>query len=349
MTGETAPGRTAERQAFYERIAPLNMAPLWERLHSLVTPEPVTQCQPHIWHYRDVRPHLMHSGGLITAMEATRRVLMLENPGYPGEATITGSLFAGLQLIMPGEVAPAHRHTQSALRFIIEGSGAYTAVDGERTTMQPGDFVITPSWTWHDHGNETNQPMVWLDGLDIQIVKLLGASFAEPGADDVQAVARPEGDSFARYGQNLLPVDWQPRVKTSPVFNYPYARSREALAAMAKGSEPDPFHGHKLRYVNPATGESAMPTIGTFIQLLPAGFAGQPYRSTDGTVFVCVEGEGETRLGDTVLRWQPRDIFVVPGWTPHTHHAGRDAVLFSFSDRPVQEKLGLWRETRGNA
>src|SRR5207248_3258824 len=161
------------------------------------------------------RQHLMASGSLISAQEATRRVLMLMNPGLNGEASITGSLFAGLQLIMPGEVAPAHRHTQSALRFIIEGSGAYTAVDGERTTMQPGDFVITPSWTWHDHGNDSAEPMVWLDGLDIQIVKLLNASFAEPGADDVQAVSRPEGDSFARFGNNLLPVDWKPEVKTS--------------------------------------------------------------------------------------------------------------------------------------
>ena len=143
---------------------------------------------------------LMQAGGLISAMEATRRVLILENPGYAGQAQITGSLFAGLQLIMPGEIAPAHRHTQSALRFIIEGSGAYTAVDGERTAMQPGDFVITPSWTWHDHGheghgheghghdraNEGGEPVVWLDGLDIPIVRLLGASFAEPGAADMQ-------------------------------------------------------------------------------------------------------------------------------------------------------------------
>jgi gentisate 1,2-dioxygenase len=257
-------------------------------------------------------------------------------------------LFAGLQLIMPGEIAPAHRHTQSALRFIIEGHGAYTAVDGERTLMEPGDFVITPSWTWHDHGNESPEPMVWLDGLDIQIVKLLNASFAEPGADDMQAVTRPEGDSFARFGHNLLPVDWKPEVKTSPVFNYPYLRSREALDALGKNGEPDPYHGHKLRYVNPATGESAMPTIGTFIQLLPKGFVGQPYRATDGAVYVCVEGEGETRVGETVLSWGPHDIFVVPGWMRHTHHAASESVLFSFSDRPVQEKLGLWREVRGN-
>lgn len=349
MATEQAPMRTPERQAFYDKIAPANLAPLWEQLHSLVTAEPRPRVLPAIWHYDEVRPHLLQSGSLITAQEATRRVLMLMNPGLGGEASITGSLFAGLQLIMPGEIAPAHRHTQSALRFIIEGHGAYTAVDGERTRMEPGDFVITPSWTWHDHGNETREPMVWLDGLDVQLVNLLNASFAEGYPEDTQPVSRPEGDALARYGHNLLPVDWKPAVKTSPVFNYPYTRSREALAALAKNGDPDPYHGHKLRYVNPATGESAMPTIGTFLQLLPKGFAGSPYRSTDGTVYVAVEGEGETRIGDTVMRWGPRDIWVVPSWMPHTHHAAGEAVLFSFSDRPVQEKLGLWREARGNA
>ena len=134
--------------------------------------------------------------------------------------------------------------------------------------------------------------MVWLDGLDIQIVKLLSASFAEQAPAEVQAVTRPEGDSVARFGNNLLPVDWKPEVKTSPVFNYPYARTREALETLSRNGDPDPYHGHKMRYVNPASGDYAMPTIGTFIQLLPKGFATGPYRSTDGTVYVAVEGIG---------------------------------------------------------
>ena len=224
----------------------------YESLHQLVPPAPAPKYQPAHWDYDKVRPLLMQAGGLISAMEATRRVLILENPGYAGQAQITGSLFAGLQLILPGEIAPAHRHTQAALRFVIEGSGAYTAVDGERTAMHPGDFVITPSWTWHDHGheghgheghghdraNEGGGPVVWLDGLDIPIVRLLNASFAEPGAADMQKMTRPEGDSLARYGNNLLPVDWKPAVKTSPVFNYPYARTREALAALSATAIP---------------------------------------------------------------------------------------------------------------
>ena len=344
-----APVRTPERQAFYDEINPRNLAPLWEVLHGVVTREPVSPALPAIWHYdNEVRALLMRAGKMITAKEAERRVLILENPGLKGQTSVTHSLFAGLQLIYPGEIAPAHRHSQSALRFVIEGDGAYTSVDGERTIMHPGDFIITPSWTWHDHGNDSGKPMVWLDGLDIPIVRLLDASFAEPGNAESQMVSRPEGDSLARYGQGLLPVDWKPERKTSPIFNYPYPRTREALAALAKNGAPDSCHGTKLRYVNPATGDYAMPTIATFMQFLPKGFATSPYRSSDGTVFVCVEGKGESRIGDQTFSWGPRDIFVVPSWARTTHRAEDETVLFSFSDRPVQDKLGLWREDRGN-
>ncbi len=346
---DTPAGLGAERQAFYDSIGAHGMAPLWERLHALVTRVPATPALPAHWDYDGiVRPYLMQAARLITAKEAERRVLILENPGLRGQTCVTHSLFAGLQLIMPGEVAPAHRHTQSALRFIIEGSGAYTAVEGERALMQPGDFVITPSWTWHDHGNETNQPMVWLDGLDIPIVRLLDTGFAEPANAESQSVSRPPGDAEARYGHNMLPVDWRPAGKSSPVFSYPYARSREAVVTLARNGEPDACHGHKLRYVNPASGGAPMPTIGAFMQLLPEGFATAPYRSTDGTVFVAVEGEGETVIGDVTFRWKPRDVFVVPSWHRHHHRAAGEAVLFSFSDRPVQEALGLWREERGH-
>jgi gentisate 1,2-dioxygenase len=344
---DTAPARTAERAAFYDELAPKHMAPLWEVLRALITREPATPCVPVIWHYDEVRPYLMRSGELITAKEAERRVLILENPALAGKASVTHTLYAGLQLILPGEVAPAHRHSQSALRFVLEGQGAYTAVDGERTYMSPGDFIITPSWTWHDHGNDSDQPMVWLDGLDIPLVGLLDAGFMEPGNAETQLVTKPAGDSLARYGAGLLPVDWRPSNPTSPIFNYPYARTREALAQMARQQDWDPCHGLKLRYVNPATGDYAMPTMSTFMQLLPKGFAGAPYRSTDGTVFVCIEGKGETRVGDEVLAWGPRDVFMVPSWAVHRHRASAEAVLFSFSDRAVQEKLGLWREARG--
>jgi gentisate 1,2-dioxygenase len=315
----------------------------------LITPEPRSPCRPHLWRFDAIRAHMMEAGQLITAKEAERRVLILENPGLRGQSRVTTSLYAGIQLVMPGEVAPAHRHSQSALRFVLEGRGAHTAVDGERTNMEPGDFVITPSMTWHDHGNETGEPMFWLDGLDIPMLQLFDASFAEGLAEDEQPITRPAGDSFARYGHNLLPVDFKPISRTSPVFNYPYAHTREALETAKTSNQWDPCHGLKLRYTNPVSGDFAMPTIGTFIQLLPKGFKTARYRSTDATVFAAIEGRGRSRIGEQVFEWGPRDIFVVPSWQWVTHEAEEEAVLFSFSDRPVQQKLDLFREDRGNA
>ncbi len=337
----------AGREDFYRRIGAHNMAPLWTVFRDLISPQPKSDCRPAMWRYADVRPAIMEAGELITAKEAERRVLVLENPGMRGQSRITTSLYAGLQLILPGEIAPAHRHTQSALRFIVEGSGAFTAVDGEKTIMEEGDFVITPSWAWHDHGNESDAPMVWLDGLDIPLVQFLDASFFEASGDDARPETRPVGDSLARYGSGLLPVDHRPGAPTSPVFNYPYARTREALDRMSRTRDWDPCHGLKLRYANPVDGGYAMPTIATFMQLLPAGFETQDYRSTDATVFSVAEGSGRTIVGETVFEWSRRDTFVVPGWHFHRHAADADCVLFSFSDRVVQEKLGLWREDRG--
>jgi gentisate 1,2-dioxygenase len=316
--------------------------------HDLIPYEPVTPCKPAIWKYREARPHLMEAGRLITAKEAIRRVLALENPGMPGKSCITQSLFAGLQLILPGEIAASHRHSQSALRLIIEGTGAYTAVDGERATMHAGDFIITPSWTWHDHGNPGSEPVVWLDGLDVRIVKLFAAQFQEPFTQEVQPLARSEGASLARYGSGLAPLGAAaPYGKTSPVFTYPYERSREALAKLAKDQAPDPCHGWKMQFINPLSGGHAMPTIGTFIQLLPKGWRSAAYRSTDGTVYSVIEGTGQARVGGERFSFEPRDIFVVPSWTPLELEAAGEAVLFSFSDRPAQEALGLFREMRG--
>jgi gentisate 1,2-dioxygenase len=341
---------TQERSAFYDKIDKKSLTPLWSVLGDLISPEPRSACVPYLWKFDEVRAAMMEAGGLITAKEAERRVLIMENPGLRGQSRITTSLYAGVQLVLPGEVAPAHRHSQSALRFILEGEGAHTTVNGERTKMHVGDFIITPSQAWHDHGNHTNDPVFWLDGLDIPVVSFLDASFAEGLNADEQDVTRGEGDSLARFGSNLLPVDAPRASATSPVFNYPYARTREALETMKRSAEWDACHGLKLRYSNPQTGDHAMPTIGTFIQLLPKGFSGASYRSTDATVFTAVEGRGRTFIGDdTVLEWGPRDVFVVPSWKPYRHVADDEAVIFSYSDRPIQEKLGLFREARGNA
>ena len=335
-----------QRCQYYEAISHQNLTPLWEVLGSLVPKTPTTPVAPALWRYAEIREQVLEAGRLITAAEAERRVLILENPALRGMSSITQSLYAGLQLILPGEVAPAHRHTQSALRMVLDGEGAYTAIDGERTTMRRGDFIITPSWTWHDHGNLGEEPVIWLDGLDIPTVRFLDAGFAEHSKSASQTTIRPEGDALARYGSNMLPVDfhqasWEP----TRAFVYPYAKTRESLVAISQGA-PDAHFGHKLRFVNPATGASPMPTIGAFAQRLEAGFATRPYRSTDGTVYVCLEGEGMAEVGESRYDFTQNDVFVVPSWKTLRLHARQDTVLFSYSDRPIQQVLGLWREEK---
>ena len=330
-----------KREQLSSEIAALDMKPLWERVMRLA---PGTAAVPAIWRWQQVQPHLMRSAEVITTHEAERRVLMLENPALKGSTFATTTLYAGLQIILPGEIARTHRHAPNALRLIVEGRGAYTAVEGERVTMQPGDFVTTPNWTWHDHGNLGSEPVVWLDGLDTAFANLFGAHFREDYPQETQTVSRTEGDAIARYGANLLPVDYHPQGRASPLLSYPYERTREALEQLAKGGDPHPSHGHKLRYANPATGGHAFPTMAVFMQWLPRGHAGRQYRSTDGAVFCVVEGRGSVNVGESRWDFAPHDVFVVPSWEFCQLKAETDCVLFSYTDRAAQEALGFWRE-----
>jgi len=330
-----------KRAQLSSEIAQLNMKPLWERTMRLA---PGTAAVPAIWRWQQVQPHLMRSAEVITTQEAERRVLMLENPALKGSTFATTTLYAGLQIILPGEIARTHRHAPNALRMIVEGVGAYTAVDGERVTMRPGDFVTTPNWAWHDHGNLGSEPVVWLDGLDTAFANLFGAHFREDYPQESQPVSRAEGDAVARYGANLLPVDYRPQGRASPLLSYPYERTREALERLVKAGAPHASHGYKLRYSNPATGGHAFPTMAVFMQWLPGGHAGRSYRSTDGAVFCVVEGRGSVSIGEARWDFAPHDVFVVPSWAFYQLKADTDCVLFSYTDRAAQEALGFWRE-----
>ncbi len=257
-------------------------------------------------------------------------------------------MYAGLQLIMPGETAPAHRHTPSALRFMLEGEGAFTAVGGERTPMRRGDFIITPSWAYHDHGNEGSAPCAWLDGLDLPLVAFFEAGFNEHYNDERQSIVRPEGDSLARFGSGMLPLKPESRYGlTTPIFNYPYERTREALVAASKGQAPDAHEAVTLRYANPLDGGWAMPTMAAWMTYLPKGFQTQPMRSTDGIVMALAEGALTASIGDKSFDLATADVAVAPGWSWRSYTATEDSFLFCFSDRVAQEKLGFWREERG--
>ena len=319
------PAPSAERREYYQRLGQKNSAPLWEVLGDLIPAQPKPAASPALWRYSDLRALLLEAGKLITPQEAERRVLILENPSMRGTSLITQSMYSGMQLVDAGETTSTHRHATSAIRFVIESEKGYTAVDGVRTTMHPGDLIVTPSWTYHDHGNPGDSPVIWLDGLDVPIVNMLGTSFAESYPGEFQPVVQQDGDAEAP-------------------FNYSYARSREELDRLYRTGPLDKCHGIKMQYTTPATGGYPMPTIGAFLQLLPAGFRGGRYRSTDAAVYCVAEGSGTSNIGGANFEWHKGDVFVVPSWCPVSHAGDGEAVLFSFSDRPVQKVLGLWRE-----
>ncbi|AOH85233.1 gentisate 1,2-dioxygenase [Sphingomonas panacis] len=337
----------AQLDALYADMTPRHLLPLWESLHALVLPEPKSPAVPWQWRYDDVRAYLMRAGDAISAEQAERRVLIMENPGLPGWSAITPSLYAGLQLVLPGEVAPCHRHSQSALRFVMEGLGAFTAVDGEKAMMEPFDLVLTPGGQWHDHGNPSPAPMIWLDGLDIPIVRLFDASFAERLGTAAHPETVPAGDTLVRYGHNLRPMrgstaDRRPGAR--PMFHYRHATWRPALDAMATTAEIDPHLGHALEFLNPTDGGPVLPTLSAHVRLLPAGFQTRPRRSTDGSVFVVVAGTGEALVGEETITLEERDVVVVPSWMTLTLRARSELVLFAYSDKASQLALNFYGE-----
>lgn len=314
---------TVSNKEFYDGLEEHQVAPLWRSLGSLLLPEPRTSAVPHVWRYADVRPALMEAGEAVTAEEAERRVLMLLNPGLDGKAAATNLLYAGLQLVLPGEIAGPHRHSQAALRFIVEGDGGYTTVDGQRTIMRTGDMVLTPSMTAHDHGNESDGPMIWLDGLDVPIVNPLEATFFEDLGDEPQEVTVKSGPP-------------------APTINYPWERTEEAL----RSAEATPTDGVILEYTNPSTGGPVLPTMGCSVQLLPGGTHTEAHRHTSSAVYHAVRGAGTTIVDGRPLEWEEKDTFVLPTWAVHEHvnDSGDEAILFSFTDEPVLRALGLHRE-----
>jgi gentisate 1,2-dioxygenase len=338
-----------EREQFYEGLKPHNLGPLWTA-EGVLPLEPKSKAVPYVWPYEEVREHLMRAGELVTEKEAMRRVLMMLNPGLGGEIATTNNLYAGLQLVLPGEVAPAHHHAAAAIRFIVEGEGAYTTVDGERAIMHPGDLVLTPNWAWHDHGNETDEPMVWLDGLDLPMVNGLETNFFEIGQGDQQEITKPDDASARLYAKSRLTPAWLEWSKSySPVVNYPWEQTEQVLSDVAGDTDGSPFDGIIFQYTNPQTGGTCMPTMGCFIQQLAPGMHTDAHRHTTSAVYSVVQGHGYSIIDGVRLDWSERDSFCLPGWAVHEHVNGSNsdpAVLFSYTDDPVIRALALYRELR---
>jgi len=316
----------------------------WE-FQSGMPNEPVPVARAHRWSWcAALRPMMVKAYDLVDPVKAERRNLILVNPGLNRAAT-TETLIAAIQGVLPGEIAPAHRHTAAALRFMIEGGGSLTTVDGEPCPMEPASLILTPQWSWHDHANETDGPVIWLDVLDVPFILGINQWFWEPFPHEVQPRTRPQGENLTRYGAGIVrPVG--PRVQggASPLLVYPWDRTETALRELADLDHGD--GGVTVEYSNPFTGGPVMPTIACYAHMLRPGAATRPHRTNASAVVHVVRGRGCTIVGDEKLEWETGDCLAIPHWTWVRHEnrsTAEPAFLFSSTDTPILQALGIYR------
>lgn len=320
------------------RFAASNVIAMWEQ--ELRPNLPLVS--PHIWPWRDMNPLIDAATGAVSMDDAERRVLILSNPALSGTARqgAAPNLSVNLQVLMPGEKARPHRHTMHALRFVLEGTSATTTVEGKCCPMQPGDLVLTPGWTWHEHANDGTERSVWVDALDVPVHGYLENRIFEPGPPRGLVELPPDAVFAASLAPDRPAGSWN----YSPLFRYPWEATSMALDAL----KPAPDGSRRLRYVNPATGGAVLSTIDCYVLGLEKGSETAPYRTNSNAVCVVVEGEGQSRIGDETIGWGPKDIFTLPHaqWISHCAASGK-ARLFQITDRELFRRLDFLRdETR---
>jgi gentisate 1,2-dioxygenase len=341
---------TPEVLALHRRLAEYSLGGHWQPR------EKNADLVPHLWPWSVIYSCLMESGEVIKLGgiddAAKRRTVQLVNPALTNKKATTRTIQMSIQLVKSDERAECHRHTADALRFIVEADGSgYTNVEGEQMLMEPGDLVLTPNWTWHDHYNAGKKNLVWLDVLSVPLVSHLDANFHENyGEGPAQPIIKRDGYCRQKYGA------LRPRMKdvsnAALPYTYKWRDTLRVLNDIAAAGERDRHDGVMLEYVHPMTGGPTMPTIGCWVQLIPPGESTAPHRHTSSTIYHVVQGEGLTTVGTKKgagkeLAWGAHDCFFVPSWNWH-HFENKSkkepAILFSVTDRPVLESLCLFRE-----
>ena len=306
--------------------------------------EPEANYGPFLWKWNEIRAALDDAARFVRPEEAFRRFIGYQHPEL--KLGTAHTLLLGAQMVRPGEFAPAHRHTMGAIRFVVEGRGAATVVKGEPLPMEPGDLITTPSWTWHDHKNTGDTPIIWLDGADGPMLHYFQAGFAHPLHEAQQPLTKPLDWCRKTYGI-LRPHSIS--TPTSNLYRPPYRYSsqdtKKALASMIE-APGDPYDGILLRYSDPVSGGATLPTMNCEVQMFRPGEQGRSHRHTYTVVYHVFRGNGTTSIGDQKFAWEQGDSFVVPLWNWHAHEnqTKEPAILFSINDRPAIETLGFLRE-----
>ena len=338
MTGDNAANDDLAR--LDRDLADEHLEGYWRLDMGAFKPEPTPLAPAHLWRWARIRELLTRAGELPTLQSATpRRTVRLCTPGMPIKWA-TPTIHASVQLVKPGEIAEAHRHRMAAFRFVVEGRGGFTTIEGEKFAMEANDLVLTPPWTWHDHGHDDGEPTIWIDGHDYPLLGHLNGLFQERFRQPRQDVVHSSGHYATRAGamrpHNLPSGDWR------LPYVYKGAEALTLLHSLGEDSRDD-YAGVKLDYLDPLTSGPTMPTIMCRLHRLDAGHATKRHRRTSYQIFHAVEGEGVTHAGERDLAWREGDIFVMPAWTNYHHVSARGAVLFSASDEPIHKALDLFR------
>ena len=353
---------SAARASLQQDAKALHLVEFWEQRADVELLQPRNKARPFRWRWTDIEPRLRVAAKTVPIEECERRALVFANPGLDGKPYITNTLFAAYSLYNPGEHAPVHRHTPSASRFVLEGDGGFTVVQGEKLRMSRGDLILTPTGTWHDHGNDGREAVIWVDVLNVPLVESLNATRFEfdytendnqsnsgqPIPRILQSIREPDDHSQRLYGTGgIKPLFVSHRrgpTEHSPLFVYRWEHTRAALERLAeyRGS---PYDGIIFEYVDPTTGGPVMPTMSFRCQMLRPGEKTLCHRKTASTVYCVLEGEGLTEVEGVALEWKRNDVFTVPGWLwhEHTNRTDRPAFLYSVTDEPAMHKLGLFR------
>lgn len=329
-------------QDYRDDMTTAGVAPLWPMMRNVLPHgKPNPQTKSGYWNFDKLRPLLMRAGELTPVEKAERRVLVLCDPGRGnGAMQATSSIYLGMQLLLPGETAPAHVHTPSAVRIVVEGEGGYTVVDGEKLPMKEGDLVLTPGGEWHDHGHEGSEPVIWLDALDLPLFVYLEGSYAEEGPLQAQR-NRPDASDVEYLASGLAPSRSRAKARRYPMMRYPWDRTKAALEEMLKYAGDDIA---ELDYVNPETGEDVLPTMGFTAMLIPAGKADTPPLRSSSAAFHVISGTGRARIDGEVHRFGPKDTFSAPPFAEIDIEADQDAYIIRVHDRPLQDKLRYYEE-----
>lgn len=322
----------------------LHLTPTWHCYTEMVPKAPKISYKPYLWK-KDLLDYVIGRAGELVDLNrgGERRSFEVVNPALRHLHGTTHTIAAALQLVQPGEIAPPHRHLASAIRFIVKGRGAYTAVQGERLYMEPRDLILTPTWTWHEHGNETNEPIIWIDALDYPFNTLMQLSFFDHGGPGAGPNARPTG--FTRNWQGLARPAWESYPEEFPMVTYRWDETFKTMTAL-RGDQGSPYDGILLEYQHPFKQAPVLPTLSCYAQMLRSGEHTKARRTTASNVFYVLEGSGHSVLDGQRFDWSEGDFFMVPPWcwTEHVADSGKDALFFRLSDKPILDSFRMYRE-----